>query len=348
MKETSPHPPKRARRLLHRLTYYQERFSIAGDLEEVFHEIGRESGYSKARRWYWRQCLNSFPAYLFYLLSWSIVLFRNYLKTALRNISRQKTHSLVNILGLSLALASCVLIYLFIADELSYDRFHKKADLIYAVVCRDEFHDESGVRGTVAMAPVLEEFFPEVEHAVRINSRNQATVRYKDKIFNEYPVFTDPSFFNVFSFPLIYGDPDTVLLSKNSVVLTRRTALKYFGNVRPLGRTLTMIFGELEKEFIVTGISQDVPGNSTIEFDILLNADNLSDIRGTEYFTNWRWFDTAIYILLHESSSPDTINSRFNLFTKQYFQKALEERRNSDSWKGEGDVFSFSVQNIKS
>ena len=348
MKESSPHPPKWAMRLLHRLTYYQERFAIAGDLEEVFHEIGRESGYSKARRWYWRQCLNSFPEYLLYLFSWSIAMLRNYLKTAFRNIARQKTHSLVNILGLSLALASCVLIYLFIADELSYDRFHEKADSIYAVVCRNEFHDESVVSGTMAMGPVMEEYFPEVEHVVRLNTMNQATVRYRDKVFNEYPVFADPSFFNVFSFPLIYGNPDTVLQFKNSVVLTRRTALKYFGNVRPVGKSLTMIFGELEKEFIVTGVSKDIPGNSTIEFDILLNVNNLSDIRGTEYLTNWRWFDTEHYVLLHESPSLDTINSRFPAFVKQCFQKTLEEWRSSGSWKGEGEVFSFSLQNIKS
>lgn len=328
--------------------YYQERFAIAGDLEEVFHEIGRESGYSKARRWYWRQCVNSFPEYLLYLLSWGIVLFRNYLKTALRNIARQKTHSLVNILGLSLALASCILIYLFIADELSYDRFHEKADAIYAVVCRNEFHDESVVVGTAAMGPVMEEYFPEIEHAVRMNTMNQATVRYKDKIFNEYPVFTDPTFFNVFSFPLIYGDPETVLLSKNSVVLTRKAAHKYFGNARPIGRTLAMIFGELKKEFIVSGISQDVPENSTIEFDILLNVNNLSDIRGPDYLTGWGWFDTEIYVLLRESSTPDKINRRFPLFVKQYFQKTLEQMRSSGSWKGEGDVISFSLQNIKS
>lgn len=348
MKESSPHPPKLARRLLHKLTYYQERFAITGDLEEVFHEIGRERGYSKARRWYWRQCVNSFPEYLLYLLSWGIVLFKNYLKTALRNIARQKTHSLVNILGLSLALASCILIYLFIADELSYDRFHEKADAIYAVVCRNEFHDESVVVGTAAMGPVMEEYFPEIEHAVRMNTMNQATVRYKDKIFNEYPVFTDPTFFNVFSFPLIYGDPETVLLSKNSVVLTRKVAHKYFGNARPIGRTLTMIFGELKKEFIVSGISQDVPENSTIEFDILLNVNNLSDIRGPDYLTSWGWFDTEIYVLLRESSTPDKINRRFPLFVKQYFQKTLEQMRSSGSWKGEGDVISFSLQNIKS
>jgi putative ABC transport system permease protein len=348
MKETYLHPPRLAQRLLRKLTDYQERFAMAGDLEEAFHQIGKESGYSQARRWYWRQCLDSIPKYLVYLTNWSIVMFRNYLKTALRNLARQRVLSFVNILGLSLGLASCILIYLYIADEISFDRFHEKADSLYGVVCRDEFHDESGVWGTMAMGPVLEEYFPEIQRAVRMNDRNQATVRYNDKVFNERPVFTDPSFFEVFSFPLLRGDPGVVLQSRDSVVLTKGTAIKYFGREHPLGKSLTMIFGEMKKDFIVSGIAQDVPANSTIQFDMLLNVNNLSDIEGPEFFSNWRRFNTDIYVLIEEGSLPETVNSRFPSFVKQYFQEMLEERRSRDSWKGEGELISFSLHNIKS
>ncbi len=347
MTATKYSPPKWSRRMLAQLSEYQERFAMAGDLEEVFHEIVRESGIGRARRWYRRQCLKALPAYLAYTASWSLAMLQNYSKTALRNIARQKIHSFVNILGLSVGLASCILIFLYVSDELSFDRFHENANSLYAVVCQNEFHGSTGAYGMMGMADLLQDDFPDIQLCVRINERSQAIVRYQEKVFNENVVFVDPSFFAMFSFPMLHGPQDSALQSENGVVLTQRTAAKYFGKDNPLGKSLNMMFEETKKEFVITGIVQNPPGNSTIDFDFLLNIKNLREIRGSDYMNNRRWFDTEIYVQLHEKAGPELINQSFPGFVNQHFQETLNQWKNSGSWSGEGDVFSFSLHNIK-
>ncbi len=340
-------PPKWSRRILAQLSEYQERFAIAGDLEEVFHEIVQQSGIGKARRWYRRQCLKAFPAYLAFTTSWSLAMLQNYGKTALRNIARQKIHSLVNILGLSVGFASCILISLYVSDELSFDRFHKNADSLYAVVCHNEFHGSTGVHGMMGMAELLQDDFPEIRQVVRINRQNQSIVRYKEHVFNENVAFVDPGFFPMFTFPMLNGPQDSALLSENGVVLTQRTAAKYFGGDNPLGRSLIMMFEETKKEFIVTGITQNPPGNSTIDFDFLLNIEILREIQGADYMNNRRWFDTEIYVQLHKNLGPELINQSFPSFVNKHFEETLNQWKNSGSWKGEGEIFSFSLHDIK-
>ncbi len=340
-------PPKWSRRIIAQLSEYQERFAIAGDLEEVFHEIAQQNGIGKARRWYRLQCLKAIPSYLAYTISWSLSLLQNYGKTALRNMSRQKLHSLVNILGLSVGLASCILISLYVSDELSFDRFHKNPDSLYAVVCRNEFHGSTGVHGMMGMAELLQDDFPDIQQVVRINRQNQAIVRYKEHVFNENVAFVDPGFFRIFTFPMLSGPQDAALQSENAVVLTKRVAAKYFGRDNPLGRSLIMMFEETKKEFIITGITQNPPGNSSIDFDFLLNIENLREIQGSDYMHNRKWFDTEIYVQLQTYKGPELINQSFPGFVNKHFEETLSQWKNSGSWRGEGDVFSFSLHNIK-
>jgi len=341
-------PPSWARRILSRLGEYQERFAIAGDLEEVFHELGQATGYRKARRWYCRQCLRALPSYLSYTAGWGLAMLRSYLKTGLRNISRQKIQSTINILGLSLGTASCILFILYVSDEFSFDRFHSQADSLYAVVSHNQFHGTTAVAGMMGMGPLLQENSAEIRHVVRLNRRNQAIVRCRDLIFNEETIFVDPAFFEVFSFSLLQGSRGSALQAENGVVLTRRMASKYFGVDSPLGKPLSMTFGTVEKEFTVTGVAEDPPGNSTIDFDFLINIQNLREIRGPEYMSNRQWFDTQFFVLLQPGASAEAVNLRFPLFVKQHFKDTLERWKETGSWRGEGDVFSFRLHNIKS
>lgn len=340
-------PPERAKRLLRRLTDYQDHYGISEDMEAAFSEIERESGRRRARRWYWKECLSACVKYLAYLMSWGIAMLKSYLKTALRILRRQKVFSIVNILGLALGLAVCSLILLFVSDELSFDRFHAKADRIYAVVCRNEFHGQTVAAASMGTGPALEQEFPEVERAIRMSGRNEAAVRYGDLVFNERPLFVDPGFFEVFSFPLAAGSPGTALQDEGSIVLTKSAARKYFGTGRSLGETLSLTFGDKRKDLFVSGICQDPPANSSIRFDMLINIGCLRDLQGPEFMNEFQWIGTRVFVLLKEKALPDAVNARFPAFLSQHFQETIRRYKDSGSWTKEGDVLKFRLEGLR-
>jgi len=339
-------PPWLAKWLLYKLKNYQENYSIVGDLEEAFNEISARNGYFRAACWYRFQCTHSVYRYFLLTLYWSIAMFKNYLKLAFRNLARHKTYTAINILGLSIGLAFCILTYLYVTDELSYDRFHKNADSIYSVVYTDHHLERTSRSTTFPMGPAMEEFFPEIKYSIRLYGKD-AAIRYNEKIFKETMELTDPEFFKVFSFPLIEGNPETVLQSNSSVVLTRSTVLKYFGDKDPLGKTVTMIFGEKQKEFTVTGVSEDAPANSTIKFDFLINVENIIFIRGQNALTDWNRIMPKTYIRMNEGVTTENTENRFPAFVRNYFSRILESRQKSGRWDGKGETISFSLQSIK-
>jgi len=338
-------PPAIATWILRRILPGSDTNNLLGDFSEIYANLSEESGASAARRWYWRQVFITAPAFITNSIRWSVIMLHNYIKTALRNIARQKVHAAINVFGLSLGLACTILIYMYVADELSYDRFHENGDSIYAVVCRDSFHDMTGITSTVSMGPVMEDYFPEIEETVRINNRNSATVMYNDKIFSERPVFTDPHFFDVFTFSLAAGDPAAALQPEDAVVITESTALKYFGSTNALGKPLLMIFDNFRKEFTVAAIAHDPPENSTVKFKILANLENLKYVHGPDYLSNWQWKDTDTYAILKKGASPEAVNDRFSPFVRQYFAERIRRHIESGG-KGE-DVYSFTLHNIR-
>ncbi len=349
MTETSRHRdvPRFARWLLERIIDPDICYSALGDFDEFYTRVYRKRGAVYARFWYWLQVIKSIPAFLCDTLLWSITMFKSYLVIVLRNTVKHKVYSSINILGLSIGLACSILIYLFISDELSYDRFHKNADSIYGVICYDHFHGDSGIWSTIAMGPVLKDYFPEIDKTVRMNTMNTAIVRSGEKLFNERPLFTDPEFCTVFSFDFVTGDPETALLSNNSVVLTQRMAKKYFGENSPLGRSINMSFSGYSADFSVTGVTSDIPGNSSIRYDFLLNINNLKFIRGEDYLSNWRWGDTKTFITLNKGAAPQTVEERFPQFVNQYYVEKIAERRKSQGGDKEIKVYRFSLMNIK-
>ncbi len=167
-------------------------------------------------------------------------MFKNYMKIAFRNLSKQKIYSAFNILGLAVGLAGAILIFLFVQNELSYDRFHENTENLYRVYVI--FHTEDGgiestFRGvTMPMGPTMEEYFPEIIHSIRV-SNNYATIRTEGKLFSEKITQVDKSFFQAFSFPLLMGNPSSVFSQSNSMVLTENHARKYFGDANPIGKT---------------------------------------------------------------------------------------------------------------
>ena len=178
---------------------------------------------------------------------------RNYLTVAFRNLWKHKFYSLINILGLALGLACFLFIFLFIRDELSYDQYHEKADRIYRVNF-DGHAFEQDLNFAVVGAPfgpTVLEAYPEVEQQCRFRSYGSYAVRYEDKSYLEEDwIFVDSTFFDVFSFDLVEGNPKTALVEPNTIVITERMAEKYFGTEDPIGKTLT---ADNDQLFRVTG-----------------------------------------------------------------------------------------------
>ena len=159
-------------------------YTQLGDLDEAFNAMARNRGRFAARAWYWLAAARSIPYSIMSATAWSFLMIRHYLKLASNNLRKHRAGSLINVAGLSLGLAFCILTYLFVGDELSFDRFHDKADSIYSVVVHDHFYEWSHRRGPVPLAPALKDHFPEVEGFARLVRESDVPVKSKDNIFN--------------------------------------------------------------------------------------------------------------------------------------------------------------------
>jgi len=277
-------------------------------------------------------------------------MFKNYLKIAIRNLRKQKIYSAINILGLAVGLTGAVLIFLFVRNELSYDRFHEKAESLYRVYVIHHAEDGSvdrTFRGvTMPMGPAMEEYFPEVTHSIRVDSNN-ATIRAEGNLFSERVTQVDKSFFQAFSFPLIAGNPTSVFSQANSLVLTENHARKYFGNINPIGKTLTLISGQEQSDFVVTGVSAQPPSNSTITFDILIDIESGNRLQMNKMWQdNWGAFGWQTYVLVNDRDSIGSVLDKFPNFTRLYYAPLIEKVRSRQDWKGKGSPLSFGLQPI--
>ncbi|MCP4727389.1 MAG: ABC transporter permease, partial [bacterium] len=266
--------PKFALRMISRLEVYENHFSLTAGIEEEYSERLSKEGNFRSGLWFWSQIFGIIIQYFVFSVKRSSMMFKNHLKTGYRNFTRQKMTSAINVAGLTLGLSCSILILLFIGDEISFDRFHKRADSIYSVVNRDNYYEYTYRFVPNGLGPTMEEFFEEIDHSIRV-SGTSAVVRYNEKIFREECSLVDPEFFQVFSFDLITGNPENVLVSDNSIVLTESSAQKYFGDDDPIGKIIEIQVGQWIKLFEVAGIVENVPDNSTIEYDFVMNIRNL-------------------------------------------------------------------------
>ncbi|MEO6673801.1 MAG: ABC transporter permease [Ginsengibacter sp.] len=248
---------------------------------------------------------------------------KNYFKTAWRNLMKNKVFSFINILGLTLGITVCMMIFLFIMNEFSVDKFHKDGDRIYRVM---RSYKNEGKGGSVAYlsgmyAPaLLNDFKSEIIKAVRVNPTDNL-VTIGNKSFHEKKVYdVDPDFFSLFSFPLIRGDAATVLENPNSVVLTESTARKYFGSIdNAIGKVI-----ELDKSLPlkVTGIAKDVPSNSHLDFHLIVPLENYKN-SGT--MTTWINNGIYTYVMLDPHTTPQQVESRLPQFVEKYMGGDLKK-----------------------
>ncbi|MFC2080562.1 ABC transporter permease, partial [Bacteroidota bacterium] len=190
-------------------------------------------------------------------------MWRNFFNVALRNISKNRIFSFINIAGLAIGLASAIIIILFISREIGFDRFHEKSDRIYRAYVDGNIGEQKfrGAWTSYTMAPSVTSEISEILDFVRIEVYPQQFVWHNDvRLVEDNVVFADSSFFKIFSIELIYGDPETVLKEPNSVVITRSKAMQYFGTLNPMGQTLE--FNDEDNFYVVTGVMEEFPDNS--------------------------------------------------------------------------------------
>jgi len=210
-------------------------------------------------------------------------MFKNYLKIAWRNLWKNKGYSAINIGGLAIGMTCFLLIAMFIKNELSYDTYHEKAANIYRVVhhgSEDNF-DDRWVWGNAPVGPALKADFSEVVEKVQFSGRSDILLEYNERSFQEGNSFyVDETVFNVFSWPLLSGNPETALQAPYSIVLTESLAKKYFGNEDPMGKTMDGIGGRAnDGVYTVTGVMKDVPSNSHFTFDVLMSMSSFYQTR---------------------------------------------------------------------
>jgi putative ABC transport system permease protein len=258
---------------------------------------------------------------------------RNFIITALRNISRNKFYALLNILGLSVGIAAFIFILLFIRDELTYDRYNTRHERIYRIASDFNIsnkHDKFAIV-PVPMGPAFKLEFPEVESFVRLTDVGNVLIRYKDiENYEEDFGFADSTLFDIFDFEFILGSPEKALTEPFTIVITDKIAEKYFGDANPIGEMITTGSG---RSYKVTAVVQELPRNTHLSFDAYLSVTSLQEIYGADNFNSLepvRFWNIGVYtyLLLHENASMSTIMEKFPAFYEKYM-KAIGDQVNA-------------------
>jgi len=295
-------PPRFSEWILYHFLEKKEREFIIGDLREVYGQVWYSSGNLKAKIWYWGQIRRSIRPFLFNLIYWRISMFTNYLKLAIRHMRRHLGYSLINILGLAIGMACCILIFLWVQHELSYDRFHEKADDLYLITVSGEHG--TWISSPWALVPTLKNDFPEIVKASWFGVI-PLLARYEHKSFFEQAALVGNEFLDMFTFPFVKGNPEYAFENLNSVVLTEQAAARYFGSEDPIGKVIQC---ENQVDLAVTGVIEDIPSNSHMEFDLLVSAIRFV---GEPRTRTWS-MDVSSYVLLPSQADPVDVENKIS------------------------------------
>ena len=257
---------------------------------------------------------------------------KNYITITLRNIKKYKLYSFINIAGLALGLACALIIILWVNDELSYDKFFKNSPVIYRANWDFKWNNNEGIGpGTPPpLAKSLLSDIPEVSAATRVYKVSKNTVRYGDKFFSENGIIgVDTNFFDFFEYKFIAGNPKTALIEPNSVILTQNTAKKYFGDESPVGKLITI--GEnshfyrnmsYDNTFKVTGVIQNPPHNSHIQFDIMTSISSYPQVAFFDW--SWIWMQVVTYVKINNPANVAVVESKVPAMVKKYAPSAFK------------------------
>jgi putative ABC transport system permease protein len=347
-------PPRWARWLL-RLHPENTQEEVEGDLDELYAYWLNRSGKTRATLIYLLNLISVLPPfvrrrktteqqhYQSNTSSFKIAMIRNYLKIAFRNLKRQKVSTGINVVGLAIGLAACILIMLYVQDELSYDRFNEKADRIFRVAIKVRLNgdDVSGPLLGQSAASDLKQQIPEVLKATRFRGQGGEFVSYGTTSFKEDNLLVaDSSFFDVFSTPFLKGNQKGALSEPNTIVVTEETARKYFGNNDPIGKVLS--FGREKKPYRITGVVANVPASSHFRFDMLISfAADEEQHAGWIYSMNY-----YTYVLLPEHYDYKKVEAKIAGLAERQIGSEIQQwlKITPKQFRAKGDDFGILLQ----
>ena len=247
-----------------------------------------------------------------------ISLFSSYLKTAIRNLARHRIYSAINIIGIAIGLAFCILTYLFTYNEWTYDTFHENADRIYRVYIKHIKGQNERVHGVTPgpLGPAIAEAFPDMQ-TVRFISRT-GKIGTENRVFQAKLGFIDPNFLDIFSFPILQGDPS--FQDKYAALITEKTAQKYFNKANPIGAVLPIEYKNEIQDYTIAGIVQNAPKNSTIQFDVLLPFEQ------SKVEDRWNSYSIFTFMMLPPNISPNSLEQQFPRWTKNWWDEKSENQ----------------------
>ncbi len=248
-----------------------------------------------------------------------LTMFGNSLRMARRTLTKHKGFSIINIAGLSLGIAACLFLVLWVRDELSFDAFHENAPEIFRVDV-----NQGNTRSAITpypLGPAMERAVPEIESVARVTSLGTVVLRIGEKAFYESATrAVDPSFLRIFSFPLLYGNPESALNEPHSLILTESTARKYFGTENPMGRTVTL---DGRFDFMITGIMKDVPSNSSLRHDLLVPLEFMREVGW--YIDRWESDNVTTWVKLGDRKQADAARDKISGLYRDRFPDSAPE-----------------------
>ncbi len=335
-------PPWLPSRLLSLIVNKDENYSVIGDFDEEFFERAEEYGTVKARLWYWGQMFRSFPLIFKDSTIWGAAMLGNYIKIAYRNLLKSKGFSFINITGLALGMALSIMIYSYIENEISYDKFHENADRIYrarmhAKLAESEF---DLANSPAVLAETLVREFPEVEGTFRISHDMELFFRHGKEIIKETKFFyADSNMASIFTLNLLQGDPATALTQPNCVIITREISEKYFGSENPINETLITNDGT---EYRVTGVAEEYPVNSHFKFDFIASMSTIKSTLGPYWLGN----DVYTYVLIKEGADVKDLQEKLPQVVKAHAGPQVKALMGVtfDEFEASGNFFRIEVQ----
>ncbi len=329
---------------------------LIGDLEEQYRDLTIAHGKRKAQIWYWREIVGLIRPHLLrkrQKLKYNNMTI-NHIKISYRNLRKNKVYSFINILGLSVGLASVILIGIYVNFETSYDKFFEDSDRIHRVALHRVYPNRTKDFGTssINISTLLNENYPEVEVATRLHRlffQNEVEVVVKDSANDREESFVetrflyaDSLFFKVFSYRFLHGDPETALESENSLVITRSTAIKYFGKEDVVGKVVVVGTNK-----VITGVIEDIPFNSHIHFDVLGSIQSLPFLQNAIDSDNWSSPWVYSYVKFKEGVDVSKWNSKLADLVDKYGRADLT-RSLGAGWKEDGHAFEYYLQPLTS
>ena len=285
--------------ILKQIYAFDNKDAYSGDIEEEFAEIQKCQGRAKAKRWIWFHAIAAVPRWGQHSVIWRITMLKNYIKIALRNFLRHRGYTFINIAGLAIGIACCILIMLWVQDELSYDRFHENADDLYVAT----FSNGSKVTPT-ALSDYLKAEYPEVIRTSRYSGHGRNLLKFKDTdIYQEGGIMVDPDFLKMFTIPFLKGNRETALDDPHSILLSEQVALKLFDTSDPIGQTLTY---NTSLDLKVTGVFQDYPSNSHISFQYILPT--AFAMAYNKNYNTWDVNNLRTYVQLRKNTPVEVVD----------------------------------------